>query len=275
MQPPEADEAATPEPAPPLLPPPPPPPSTRPRQAPRSSFTTAGRCYFHETAARPPRYLSWPAFAPAVRGDGGGGARNCTRIRRRRSTPCWAAVAVLSAGGVGQSLGYNLPALHALATDASARCLYLFPTRPRAGPAARIADAELRRCPPLWRARRHLRRRHAASGAPDVRAYARVIITNPDMLHCALLPGHSEWARARDSRLIVVDEAHMYRGVFGSHVASILRRLRRLAAMHGAAVGGLLLGDGGQPAGPLRGADGDCGPARPHRMDRHGRRRRL
>ena len=198
-------------------------------------------CHFHETAARPPRYaeLTRP-LAPAVRA-----AMAAAGLDKLYSHQAAAVDAVLGGGHVmlctptasGKSLGYNLPALHALATDASARCLYLFPTKA-------LAQDQLR-------ALRALSSAGATSlfgvrvdtydgdtpqaERADVRAHARVIITNPDMLHCALLPGHAEWAHVLASlRLIVVDEAHMYRGVFGSHVASILRRLRRLAAMHGA-----------------------------------------
>ena len=206
-----------------------------------SSFYRGQVCHFHETAARPPRYaeLTRP-LAPAVRA-----AMAAAGLDRLYSHQAAAVDAVLGGGHVmlctptasGKSLGYNLPALHALATDASARCLYLFPTKA-------LAQDQLR-------ALRALSSAGATSlfgvrvdtydgdtpqaERPDVRAHARVIITNPDMLHCALLPGHAEWAHVLASlRLIVVDEAHMYRGVFGSHVASILRRLRRLAAMHGA-----------------------------------------
>ena len=197
-------------------------------------------CHFHETA-RPPQYaeLTRP-LAPAVRA-----AMAAAGLEKLYSHQAAAVDAVLGGGHVmlctptasGKSLGYNLPALHALATDASARCLYLFPTKA-------LAQDQLR-------ALRALSSAGATSlfgvrvdtydgdtpqaERADVRAHARVIITNPDMLHCALLPGHAEWAHVLASlRLIVVDEAHMYRGVFGSHVASILRRLRRLAAMHGA-----------------------------------------
>jgi DEAD/DEAH box helicase domain-containing protein len=67
------------------------------------------------------------------------------------------------------------------------------------------------------------------------RAHARWIVTNPDMLHRGILPAHEQWRGfLRSLRLVVVDEAHVYRGVFGSHVALVLRRLRRVAALHGA-----------------------------------------
>src|SRR5690625_2879537 len=66
-------------------------------------------------------------------------------------------------------------------------------------------------------------------------AHAKVVLTNPDMLHHSLLPGHHRWRRLfKDLRFIIVDEAHAYRGIFGAHVAAVLRRLLRLAAHYGA-----------------------------------------
>ncbi len=66
------------------------------------------------------------------------------------------------------------------------------------------------------------------------RSHSRWIFTNPDMLHLAILPGHARWARLlRRLRYVVIDECHSYRGVFGSHVALIIRRLRRLANHYG------------------------------------------
>lgn len=74
------------------------------------------------------------------------------------------------------------------------------------------------------------------TGRRWVQEYADVVLTNPDFLHFSLLPGHRRWARVlRGLRYVVVDECHAYRGVFGAHVAAVLRRLRRVAAHHGSA----------------------------------------
>lgn len=75
----------------------------------------------------------------------------------------------------------------------------------------------------------------AAIDRPQLRARAHVFATNPDMLHSSILPQHNEWSTVlRNLRLVVVDEAHSYHGIFGSHVALVLRRLRRICARYGA-----------------------------------------
>jgi len=137
----------------------------------------------------------------------------------------------------GKSLAYLLPALTAVRHGALAKsgreatALYLSPTK------ALAADQH---------------RALSALAVPDLRAatidgdasmeerdwarrFAGYLLTNPDMLHCSLLPGHARWAPfLRALRFVIVDECHGYRGVFGSHVAAVLRRLRRICAHYGA-----------------------------------------
>src|SRR3954454_1320399 len=131
----------------------------------------------------------------------------------------------------GKTLAFNLPVLDALARDPKSRALYLYPTKalaqdqfrtlagyaiPRLRPAIYDGDtpAEQR-----WQIRRH----------------ANVILSNPDMLHVGVMPHHDRWGDVlANLRFVVVDEAHVYRGVFGSHVGNVLRRLRRLARIYGA-----------------------------------------
>ncbi len=130
----------------------------------------------------------------------------------------------------GKSLCFNLPVLHMLSTDPRARALYLYPTKALAQDQAR-ALAELQ-VPAL---------RHAIydgdtpqSERAAIRKRANLVLTNPDMLHVGLLPHHDRWGDfLANLALVIVDEAHVYRGVFGSHVANVLRRLRRLAAAYG------------------------------------------
>ena len=131
----------------------------------------------------------------------------------------------------GKTLAFNLPVLDALAADPKVRALYLYPTKALAQDQAR-ALGELR-LPGLRAAiydgdTEHERRR-------QIRTWANVILTNPDMLHVGVLPHHDRWGDVlANLRYVVVDEAHVYRGVFGSHVGNVLRRLRRLAAVYGA-----------------------------------------
>src|SRR3954449_3017759 len=131
----------------------------------------------------------------------------------------------------GKTLAFNLPVLDALARQPKNRVLYLYPTKALAQDQAR-ALAEL--AVPRVRAAiydgdtpQELR--------PQIRRGANLILTNPDMLHIGVLPRHDLWADVlHNLRFVVVDEAHVYRGVFGSHVANVLRRLRRLAHVYGA-----------------------------------------
>ena len=131
----------------------------------------------------------------------------------------------------GKSLGFNLPVLDTIARQPKSRALYLYPTKALAQDQAR-ALAEL-----------HAPNVRAAIYDGDtpserrwqIRKWANVILTNPDMLHVGVLPHHDRWADVlHNLRYIVVDEAHVYRGVFGSHVGNVLRRLRRLAQVYGA-----------------------------------------
>jgi DEAD/DEAH box helicase domain-containing protein len=131
----------------------------------------------------------------------------------------------------GKSLGFNLPVLDRIAGDPKSRALYLYPTKALAQDQAR-ALAELRA--PNVRAAIY------DGDTPgerrwQIRKWANVILTNPDMLHVGVLPHHDRWADVlHNLRYVVVDEAHVYRGVFGSHVGNVLRRLRRLARVYGA-----------------------------------------
>ena len=134
----------------------------------------------------------------------------------------------------GKSLSYQLPVLTALLADPRATALYLAPTKA-------LAADQLRSLNTLLTG--ELDGLTAAGYDGDtpqaerdwVRAHARLVLTNPDMLHQGILPGHRRWASfLRRLRYVVVDECHTYRGVFGSHVAQVLRRLRRLATHYGA-----------------------------------------
>ena len=158
---------------------------------------------------------------------------------QRRSTPtssrrCGRArpenVIVTSGTASGKSLAFNMPVLDAIARDPKARALYLYPTKALAQDQARklaeIAPGGLR--PAIYDGDTPREER------PAIRRSSNLILTNPDMLHVGVLPNHRNWGDVlANLRYVVVDEAHVYRGVFGSHVANVLRRLRRIARRYG------------------------------------------
>jgi DEAD/DEAH box helicase domain-containing protein len=139
-------------------------------------------------------------------------------------------VIVTSGTASGKSLSFNLPVLDTIARDPKARALYLYPTKALAQDQARKLS-ELH--PPNLR--------HAIydgdtprDARPQIRKRSNLILTNPDMLNMGVLAHHKGWGDfIANLRWVVVDEAHTYRGVFGSHVANVLRRLRRVARLYG------------------------------------------
>jgi DEAD/DEAH box helicase domain-containing protein len=140
-------------------------------------------------------------------------------------------VMVTTGTASGKTLAFNLPVLDALARDPKSRALYLYPTKALAqdqfrglsryripGLRAGIYDGDT-----------------AVEQRRLIRTTSNVILSNPDMLHVGVLPNHDRWGDVlANLRFVVIDEAHVYRGVFGSHVANVLRRLRRLARIYGA-----------------------------------------
>ena len=143
-------------------------------------------------------------------------------------------VMVATSSASGKTLCYNAPVMEAILTEGGSCALYLFPTKA-------LAQDQLRGLRELFYP--HLFQLGDVAtfdgDTPQVersgiRKNARVLLTNPDMLHIGILPNHQSWSRLlRHLRYVVVDEAHIYRGVFGSHVACVLRRLRRLCQLYG------------------------------------------
>jgi DEAD/DEAH box helicase domain-containing protein len=140
-------------------------------------------------------------------------------------------VVVTTGTASGKSLAFNLPVLDAIAREPKTRALYLYPTKALAQDQARALAA--------------LRVKGVKAAIYDgdtpgerrwqIRKWSNLILTNPDMLHVGLLPHHDRLGDVlHNLRYVVVDEAHVYRGVFGSHVANVLRRLRRLARIYDA-----------------------------------------
>jgi DEAD/DEAH box helicase domain-containing protein len=144
-------------------------------------------------------------------------------------------VILSTATASGKTLAYNIPVLEALMADWRARALYLFPTKA-------LAQDQLRSLRELAQGELQSKRFGTYDGDTPrgarnrLRREASIILTNPDMLHLGILPNHTLWADLfTNLRFVVVDEAHAYRGVFGSHVGCVLRRLWRVCARYGSA----------------------------------------
>jgi DEAD/DEAH box helicase domain-containing protein len=138
---------------------------------------------------------------------------------------------ITSGTASGKSLAFNLPVLDGIARDPKRRALYLYPTKALAQDQARKL-AGLR--PPGLREAIY-DGDTPREERPAIRRRNNLVLTNPDMLHVGLLPNHKSWGDfLANLGWVVVDEAHTYRGVFGSHVANVLRRLRRVARAYGA-----------------------------------------
>ncbi|WP_289008505.1 DEAD/DEAH box helicase [uncultured Thermomonospora sp.] len=215
--------------------------------------------HVHSVPPRPGHRAPWPPWTPRTLVDrlALAGIQAPWRHQVQAAELARAGRSVIIATGTasGKSLAYLLPALTAvLGEDADERApAGVPPGRERPASAARdggegtvlylaptkaLAADQLRSLRSL-----RLTRLRAATydgdTPPDergwVRKYANYVLTNPDMLHRSILPGHARWAAfLRRLRYVIIDEAHGYRGVFGSHVAQVLRRLRRLCARYGA-----------------------------------------
>ncbi|MCF8396468.1 MAG: DEAD/DEAH box helicase, partial [Melioribacteraceae bacterium] len=135
----------------------------------------------------------------------------------------------------GKSLCYQIPVLHSLQKDTQTRALFLFPTKaltqdqmlkfselvtdlPSFNPITGIYDGDT-----------------SAEKRRVIKRSANLLFTNPDMLHLGILPHHTNWAEFfKNLKFIVIDEVHMYRGIFGSHFSNVIRRLKRVASFYSA-----------------------------------------
>ena len=142
-------------------------------------------------------------------------------------------VVVATPTASGKSLCFHLPVLNALISDAEATSLFIYPTKALSRDQEHnlrelMSDAGLRAGATVYDGDTPADARRAA------RERCRVVLTNPDMLHAGILPNHARWASLfQGLRYVVLDELHTYRGVFGSHMAHVLARLRRVARFHG------------------------------------------
>jgi DEAD/DEAH box helicase domain-containing protein len=142
-------------------------------------------------------------------------------------------VVIVTPTASGKTLCYNLPILNAILENSDSRALYLFPTKA-------LAQDQLAELHDL---NQRLENRFGvftydgdtlSDARKAIREQGHIVLTNPDMLHTGILPHHTRWTRLfQNLRYIVIDELHTYRGVFGSHLCNVLRRLRRIARFYG------------------------------------------
>ena len=186
--------------------------------------------------ARPAQYAPWPAaldrrLALAMRARGVHSLYT-HQARASESALHGNNVLVVTPTASGKTLAYNLPTLHWLLNDPHARALYIFPTKALAQDQLHTLQALLETLQSDVTVAIYdgdTPKSHRKS----IRQNARIILTNPDMLHTGILPHHPSWAAFfRGLRVVVLDEIHIYRGVFGSHVANVLRRLQRLVRFY-------------------------------------------
>jgi DEAD/DEAH box helicase domain-containing protein len=184
-----------------------------------------------ERRAKPvamPRSLD-PGLVEALRGAGI--ERLYSHQRQALETAASSNLVLTSGTASGKSLAFNLPVLDGIARDPKRRALYLYPTKALAQDQARKLGA-LR--PPGLREAIY-DGDTPREERPAIRRRSNLVLTNPDMLHVGVLPNHKHWGDfLANLGWVVVDEAHTYRGVLGSHVANVLRRLRRVARAYGA-----------------------------------------
>ncbi|GAC1434118.1 MAG: DEAD/DEAH box helicase [Solirubrobacteraceae bacterium] len=164
---------------------------------------------------------------------GRAGITNLYSHQQQALHAAWAGPTMVTTGTAsGKSLCFNLPTLDMLCRDPKGRAIYLYPTKALAQDQARaLASFGLaqRVRPAIYDGDTP---REARS---QIRRQANILLTNPDMLHLGILPNHRSWADMFcNLAVLVVDEAHVYRGVFGSHVANVVRRLLRIADAYGA-----------------------------------------
>src|SRR5712691_2658350 len=154
-------------------------------------------------------------------------------------------VVVITPTASGKTLCYNAPVLHSILQDPASRALYLFPTKA-------LAQDQLAELQTICEALAAPRQGSAETGSAGdigvftydgdtpqdarrtIRARAHLVLSNPDMVHSGILPHHPRWAKLFENlRYVVIDELHAYRGVFGSHLCNVLRRLRRICRHYG------------------------------------------
>ncbi|MBI5869081.1 MAG: DEAD/DEAH box helicase, partial [candidate division Zixibacteria bacterium] len=192
--------------------------------------------HWHTMPATPGRYAEFPGtldslLVAAIR------RRGVSRLysHQAEAVECVGTgnnVVVVTPTASGKTLCYNLPVINAILEDPSARALYLFPTKA-------LSQDQRAELIELTEAVGVDIKTHTFDGdTPQmarraVRSAGQIVITNPDMLHSGILPHHTKWVKLFENlRFVVIDELHSYRGVFGSHLGNVIRRLMRVAAFY-------------------------------------------
>ncbi len=203
----------------------------------RDPQVLGGLVAWHRLGASSARYSAWPPGVDprlvAALARSGTREPYVHQAKAIASALAGEDVVVVTGTASGKTLCYNAPVLTTLLADPSARALYLFPTKAltqdQASALGELVGALEADLPA-----------HTYDGdtetqaRPLVRGRARVLLTNPDMLHTGILPHHTKWAAFfRGLRYVVLDEMHIYRGVLGSHMANVLRRLERVCRFYG------------------------------------------
>ena len=194
------------------------------------------------TAVRhfPARPAQWAEFPAWVHEDlrAAYQAKNIERLYSHQAAAAEAVhdgrnIVIVTPTASGKTLCYNLPVINAILENSDTRAMYLFPTKALAqDQLGEIHDVNQR-----------LDNRFGvftydgdtpSDARKAIREKSHIVLTNPDMLHTGILPHHTRWTRLFENlRYIVLDELHTYRGVFGSHLCNVLRRLRRVANFYG------------------------------------------
>lgn len=195
--------------------------------------TNANIAQWHTLPERPPRFSPFPSDLHPLLVDSLG-RRGINALYSHQATALEQSRAgrhlvVVTGTASGKTLCYNLPVLDCLLKDSGARALYLFPTKA-------LAQDQVANLQALVDLPVATYDGDTPSGArPSIRSKSRIVVTNPDMLHTGILPHHTLWAEFLSKlKFVVIDEMHAYRGVFGSHVANVMRRLKRVASFYGA-----------------------------------------
>src|SRR3990172_7987154 len=196
------------------------------------------RIHFHKTLpARPAQYAEYPKSIPSnlIEALQSRGIRNpyTHQAIAWEKLDSGKNVVVITPTASGKTLCYNVPVVREILQNPSARALYLFPTKALSQDQLAELQALLDHAAPEVKAFT-FDGDTPADARQAIRAQGHIVITNPDMLHSGILPHHVKWQKLFENlRFVVLDELHSYRGVFGSHVSNVIRRLRRVCRFYG------------------------------------------